>query len=152
MGALYFKIRPGLGGPPSGDSDKHKMHQGHPVHNLNLYLLARAYPPDMSIIDGYLGMEGNGPLFGKPVQWGVAIASRNPVAADCLAAHLMGFPITDIGYLWYCTKKGLGTGDPGQMEIMGAELQECYHRFTPPPDFEVQKGWRDERVAALIGL
>ena len=151
MGGLYFKIKPGMGGPP-GDSDKHKMHQGHAVQNLNLYLLARAYPADLSIIDGYLGMDGNGPLFGNPVKWGVAIASRDPVAADCLAAHLMGFPLTDIGYLWYCTKKGLGTGELGQMEIVGTDLQECYHKFTPPPDYAAQKRWRDDKVAALIGL
>jgi uncharacterized protein (DUF362 family) len=151
MGGLYFKIRPGMSGPP-GDSDKHKMHQGHAVHNLNLYLLARGYPPDLSIIDGYLGMDGNGPLFGNPVKWGVAIASRDPVAADCLAAHLMGFPLTDTGYLWYCNKKGLGIGDTNQLDIVGAALKECYQQFTPPPDYAAQKRWRDERVASLIGL
>jgi uncharacterized protein (DUF362 family) len=150
MGALYCKPRPE--GGPSMDSDKHKMHQSHAVHNLNLYLLAQAYPPDLSIIDGFLGMEGDGPLDGDPVQWEVAIASRDPVAADCLAAHLMGFPITDIGYLWYCAKKGLGVGDLDQMEIVGTEIRNCFRRFIPPPGYEVQKDWRDKRVAALVGL
>jgi uncharacterized protein (DUF362 family) len=122
------------------------------VHNLNLYLLARAYPPDLSITDGYLGMEGDGPIDGGPVDWKVAIASRDPVAADCLTAHLMGFPLTDTGYLWYCVKKGLGAGDLDKMEIVGAQPRDCYRKFKPPPDYDVQKRWRDERVEALLGL
>jgi len=151
MGALFCRPGPGTGAPPI-DSDKHRMHQGHAVHNLNLYLLARAYPPHLSIIDGYEGMEGDGPIDGDAVAWKVAIASRDPVAADCLTAHLMGFPITEIGYLWYCARKGLGTADLGQMEIIGEQLGDCYRKFTPPPDYQVQRRWRDEKVAALLGL
>ncbi len=151
MGALYCRPNPDMS-IPAVESDKHQMHQGHAVHNLNLYLLTRAYAPDLAIIDGFVGMDGDGPIDGKAVKWKVAIASRDPVAADCLAAQLMGFPITDIGYLWYCAKKGLGAGDPSQMEILGERLRECYCRFRPPPDYEVQKRWRDERVATLLGL
>jgi uncharacterized protein (DUF362 family) len=151
MGSLYCKPGPGAG-IPNPESDKHKMHQGHPVHNLNLYLLTRYCKPDLSIIDGYLGMDGDGPIDGKPVEWQVAIASRDPVAADCLTAHMMGFPITEVGYLWYCAKKGIGVGDLEQMEVLGADVQECCRRFEPPPDYEVQKRWRDEKVASLLGL
>jgi len=151
MGALFCRHIPGIAGPPA-DSDKHRMHQGHAVHNLNLYLLARAYPPDLSIIDGYEGMDGDGPIDGRPVAWKVAVASRDPVAADVLTANLMGFPITDIGYLWYSAKKGLGTGDLDQMQIVGEEMQDCHRKFNPPPDYEVQKQWRDRNVAELLGL
>ena len=134
------------------DSDKRKMHQGFPVHNLNQYLLAEACPPHLSIIDGYIGMEGDGPLFGNPVEWGVAIASHDPVAADCLAAQLMGFDISDIGYLWYCNRKGLGVSDIDQMDILGMEPKDCYHQFMPHSTFEAQKVWRDTRVSKLLGL
>jgi uncharacterized protein (DUF362 family) len=151
MGALYCKPRVG-GIGVSPDCEKIKMHQGHPVHNLNLYLLTKIYPPHLSIIDGYLGMEGDGPVGGTQVKWGIAVASQDPVAADCLTAHLMGFPITETGYLWYCDKKGLGNGDLSRMEIIGADPQQCIHHFAPPPTYEAQKKWRDARVAALIGL
>lgn len=151
MGCLYCKPGPGAG-IPNPESDKHKMHQGHAVHNLNLYLLTRSWKPDLSIIDGYMGMDGDGPIDGKPVEWGVAIASRDPVAADCLAARLMGFPTTEVGYLWYCVQKGIGVGDLEQMEVLGASVQDCYRRFEPPPDYEVQRRWRDDRVMSLLGL
>ncbi len=151
MGALYCKPRVG-GIGVSPDCEKLKMHQGHPVHNLDLYLLTKKYPPHLSIIDGCLGMEGDGPVGGTQVKWGIAIASQDPVAADCLAAHLMGFPLDETGYLWYCAKKGLGVGTLDQMEIIGADPQSCFHRFAPPPTYEAQKKWRDPKVAALLGL
>ncbi len=40
-----------MGGLCYASGDKRKMHQGYPVHNLNLYLLAKAYPLHLSIID-----------------------------------------------------------------------------------------------------
>jgi len=151
MGALYCKPRiGGIGVSP--DCEKLKMHQGYPVHNLDLYLLTKAYPPHLSIIDGYLGMEGDGPVGGTQVKWGITIASQDPVAADCLAAHLMGFPLDETGYLWYCAQKGLGHGSLDQMDIIGADPQTCFHRFAPPPTYTAQKQWRDAKVAALLGL
>jgi uncharacterized protein (DUF362 family) len=133
-------------------SDKRKMHQGYPVHNLNLYLLASACPPHLSVIDGYVAMEGNGPTDGDPIDWRIAIASQDPVAADCLAARLMGFDVSDIGYLWYCYRKGLGVGESSQMEILGADPQNCYRRFQPPPTYQAQRNWRDDKINNLLGI
>src|SRR5271157_855076 len=95
-------------GALADNGDKGRMHQGHPVHNLNLYLLAKMYPLQLSVNDGFTGMENDGPIRGTGVDWGVAVSSCSPVAADCLAAQLMGFDINDIGYLWYLQKMGLG--------------------------------------------
>lgn len=139
-----------MGGLSYTHGDKQNMHQGYPVHNLNLYLLAKAYPPHLSIIDGFTGMEGNGPVFGNPVEWGVTIASCDPVAADCLAAQLMGFEISDIGYLWYCQRKGLGVGDMSEMDILGLNPNDCYHRFRPHLTYGEQKHWRDEKISVIL--
>jgi len=132
--------------------DKIKMHQGYPVHNLNLYLLAKAYPPQLSIIDGFTGMEGNGPISGNPVTWGVAVISCDPVAADCLTAQMMGFNVSDIGYLWYCKRKGLGVGDIGDMDILGVNPKECYCKFKPHITYEEQKHWRDKSISKILKI
>ncbi len=97
-------------------------------------------------------MEGDGPMDGDPIDWGVAIASQDPVAADCLAARLMGFDIQDIGYLWYCYRKGLGAGELSQMEILGADPQDCHRRFQPPPSYQAQRNWRDDKVNDLLKI
>jgi len=141
-----------MGGLINIDKDKRKMHQGYPVHNLDLYLLAKAYPLQLGVIDGFIGMEGDGPVFGEPVDWGVAVSSCTPVAADCLAARLMGFNITDTGYLWYCQKKGLGVSEMSEMNIVGDNPKDCYRKFRPHSTFEAQKNWQDEGVSKLLGI
>lgn len=141
-----------MGGLSYPHGDKIKMHQGYPVINLNLCLLAEWYPPHLSIIDGFTGMEGEGPCFGDPVDWEIAIASCDSVAADCLAAQLMGFSISDIGYLWYCRKKGLGVSEMSEMEILGVNLNNCYHRFRPHSAYEEQKHWRNEAINKILKI
>jgi hypothetical protein len=44
-----------------------------------------------TIIDGIVGMEGAGPMQGDPVESNVVIAGSDPVAADMVAARVMGF-------------------------------------------------------------
>ena len=139
-----------MGGLSFTHGDKRRMHQGYPAHNLNLYLLAAAYPPHLSIIDGFIGMEDDGPVFGDSVEWGVVVTSCDPVAADCLAAQLMGFEVSDIGYLWYCQRKGLGVGDMRDMDMLGANPKDCYHRFQPHSTYEEQKYWRDEKISKIL--
>ncbi len=141
-----------MGGLSYPHGDKIKMHQGYPVINLNLCLLAEWYPPHLGIIDGFTGMEGEGPCFGDPVDWGIAIASCDSVAADCLAAQLMGFSISDIGYLWYCRKKRLGVSELSEMEILGANPNNCYHRFRPHSAYEEQKHWRNEAINKILKI
>ncbi len=139
-----------MGGLSYPHGDKQTMHQGYPAHNLNLYLLAQLCLPQLSIVDGFIGMEGNGPVSGSPTEWGVTITSCDTVAADCLAAQLMGFEISDIGYLWYCQKKGLGVADLSKMDILGLDPSDCYHRFRPHSGYDEQKYWRDEKINLIL--
>lgn len=45
----------------------------------------------LSVVDGIVGGEGNGPHAADPKPCGVVIAGTHPVAVDCVAATLMGF-------------------------------------------------------------
>ncbi|MBI4216686.1 MAG: DUF362 domain-containing protein [Chloroflexi bacterium] len=134
------------------DNDRQRMHQGFPTQNLNLYLVARRFRPHLSVIDGYWGMEGDGPGAGHAVSWDVAIASVDPVAADCLASELMGFPVAQVGYLSYCVRGGLGAGRLEDMEIRGADPEACRHLFRPHPTHQHQRAWADSRIDAFLAL
>lgn len=123
-------------------NDKIKMHQGFPVINLNLYRLAKIVPPHLSIIDGYNGMEGNGPVRGEEVDFGIAIASIDPVAADSLAAKLMGFDPSQIGYLVYCHKGSLGELESSNMNIIGEKVEGCIRNFKPHSSYKAQLQWQ----------
>jgi uncharacterized protein (DUF362 family) len=124
-------------------SDKMKMHQSYPVINLNLALLAPMVAPNLSVIDGFEGMEGNGPSEGDPVPWRIALASTDALAADTIATTLMGFAPNDVGYLYYCQRTGLGVGDPDQIEMVGnATMADCARRFRPHDTVRRQRRWR----------
>jgi uncharacterized protein (DUF362 family) len=123
-------------------SDKFAIHQGYHGINLNLYTLAKVIAPHLSVIDGFVGMEGYGPSSGDPVDLRVAIASTDFLAADTVATRLMGFDPDEVGYLHYCKLGGLGAGDLKDIEIVGnATIEECRRRFKPHPTYREQLQW-----------
>ncbi|KAB8145764.1 DUF362 domain-containing protein [Chloroflexia bacterium SDU3-3] len=124
-------------------SDKIAMHQGYPAMNLNLALLAPYVYPHLAVIDGFEAMEGEGPIHGDPVPWRVAMASADALAADTLAAWLMGFDPALVGYLRHCCAIGLGVGDLGQIATRGnVEPQSVRRSFRPHPADAQQQQWQ----------
>jgi len=62
----------------------------------------------VAIVDGIVGMAGDGPLFGTGVPHGVLAAGADPVAVDTTCARLMGFDPQKVGYLWLAGWAGVG--------------------------------------------
>lgn len=123
-------------------SDKFAMHQGYPVLNLNLYVLARRVFPHLSVVDGWVGMEGDGPAHGEPVETQWAVASTDFLAADATAARLMGFDPHQVGYLHYCALGGLGRMDPEEIDLVGnVSLEEVRRGFRPHREHHLQVQW-----------
>ncbi|MEA3408514.1 MAG: DUF362 domain-containing protein [Chloroflexota bacterium] len=121
---------------------KSRAHQGHKGIHMNLYKLAYHVAPQLAVIDGFRAMEGNGPVGGSPVDWRMAVASTDFVAADSLTAQLMGFDMEDVGYIYYCSLKGLGHGERAAMEIVGnARFEEVQRDFKPHRTYERQLHW-----------
>jgi uncharacterized protein (DUF362 family)/NAD-dependent dihydropyrimidine dehydrogenase PreA subunit len=59
--------------------------------------IEKTVKPDLNIIDGIWGLEGNGPgSAGTPIKSNVIIAGTNPYAVDIIASELMGFKSNDI--------------------------------------------------------
>lgn len=121
---------------------KSRCHQDIPGININLFRMARYVAPHLAILDGFVAMEGNGPCSGEAVDWRVAIASTDFVAADSLCSDLMGFPPHEVGYLHYCHLMGLGQGDPSAMEIVGNVTPDAVRRrFKPHRDIAREREW-----------
>lgn len=55
--------------------------------------------PDFAIVDGIVGMEGNGPTQGTPKPCGVLVMGDDPVAVDSTCARIMGLLPERIDYL-----------------------------------------------------
>jgi uncharacterized protein (DUF362 family) len=125
-----------------GGSSKMAMHQGIPVLNLNLALVASMVWPHLAVIDGWQGMEGEGPGSGDPVDWRVALAGTDPLAVDVLTASLMGFDAERIGYLQYCHRLELGVGRVKEVDVVGnVEPEEVWCSFAPHPIYQRQLAW-----------
>lgn len=56
----------------------------------------------LHIMDGIVGMEGEGPSAGSPRRFGVMFASENGPALDYAAAVMMGFDWRKVPIIWQC--------------------------------------------------
>ncbi len=124
--------------------DKGKIHQGLKEMNHNLLLFAKKRMPDLASIDGFYGMEGEGPIDGNMLRCEVAIASTDSLAADRVGLEIMGIDPEDVGYLVYCGRKNLGEYDLGKINVIGAELEECKSkkRFRLSSTIKEQLLWK----------
>jgi uncharacterized protein (DUF362 family) len=61
--------------------------------------LHRVFPRVFTIVDGIVGMEGNGPIQGLPKAAGVLVAGRDMVAVDATCCRIMGIDPQMVGYL-----------------------------------------------------
>jgi uncharacterized protein (DUF362 family) len=57
------------------------------------------FPRQFAIVDGIVGMEGNGPVQGAPKRVGVLVAGRDPVAVDATCCRIMAVDPLKIRYL-----------------------------------------------------
>jgi uncharacterized protein (DUF362 family) len=55
--------------------------------------------PQLAIVDGIVGMEGDGPILGTPKQVGVLVVGANLPAVDATAARIMGIDPDRVRYL-----------------------------------------------------
>lgn len=109
---------------------------------LDIVELAQLMWPGLSVIDGFVGMEGDGPVFGKAIYVGVAITSLDPLSADRVSCEIMGVEFSKVGYLYYCAERGLGEADINKIKILGASVKECFVPFKLHSFVEEQYRWR----------
>ncbi len=130
-------------------NDKAKMHAGSPSQkyiNFNLFLMAQRVRPDFAVLDGFEGVEGNGPADGDPVDHRVALAGPDWVSVDRMGVELMGIPFEDIGYLNYCAEAGLGQADRSKIQIIGPDPGAHVIKYRLHDNIERQYNWRDEII------
>lgn len=99
--------------------------------NPTILGLYQSIPPVISIVDGIIGMEGNGPLFGKPVQHGLLAAGSDPLAVDIICAQLMGFSIEAILHLSGAAWAGIGQAK--RIETRGISPDQLQQHYEAPP-------------------
>jgi len=111
------------------DRNKPSMHK-----SLNGILLEvnKSIRRHLILVDGIVGMEGNGPLLGEPVQTGVIIAGTRPVSVDATCSRIMGFDPSQISHIKTCSEGSLGMLDAEKINIVGQEVRAVARSFAPP--------------------
>ncbi|HLC39151.1 MAG TPA: DUF362 domain-containing protein [Patescibacteria group bacterium] len=122
--------------------DRSKLHAGPKAINLSIAKIAKKVWPSLSVLDGFWGMEGNGPVEGEKVEFKTAIASLDAMAADVMGTILMGYNPQEIGYLSELANQKMGTADPLKMIIMGGNWRTMVRKFKPHESYQQQLKWQ----------
>jgi uncharacterized protein (DUF362 family) len=134
------------GAKPGGEMDRTNrflVHGGgvRGIH-YNLVALAPRLHPHLAVIDGFEGMEGEGPVDGTPVDHRVCVVSNDWLAADTVSAELMGLGIGKVGHLTYAAQAGLGQADLNKIEILGPALKDYIKIYKQPANIEQLLSWQ----------
>ncbi len=123
-------------------NEKRKFHVGLRQTHYNIMVTAQRLNWGATVIDGYEGMEGNGPNSGTPVASRIALASTDVVAADRIAAETMGIDPEWMGYVKYCGSIGLGQFDTAKIDVIGAKVADVKKSYRMHPDIERELKWQ----------
>lgn len=102
--------------------------------------LHHLFPKQFAIVDGIVGMEGNGPIQGTPKAAGVLVAGRDPAAVDATCCRVMGIDPKKIEYLRIArSEENLGENAFRQV---GENIRAVR------TDFQLIEEWKSIRLAA----
>lgn len=102
----------------------------------NLVKVGKLIMPDLVVLDGWRGMEVDGPVYGRPKKLEVAIASGDPIAADAVGAKVIGFKVEKIAYLHLLAKVGKGNLYP--KNLVGEKVDKVSQKFQPHRHYKYQ--------------
>ena len=84
--------------------------------------------PTLTVIDGFVGMEGRGPVNGDPVKMDTIIAGADPVATDATASRVMGIDPQTIEHIKWGHERGLG--EMYDVEVVGDGVDAVKRIFS----------------------
>lgn len=119
----FFGVMPGIvyGWP------KNVLH----YHGIpeSIYDINATVAPSLTIVDGVVGMEGDGPIMGTPKPLGCVIVGRNTPAVDATCARLMQLNPYGVDYLTASSGR-LGPIHEHNITQRGERIRDLSQRFA----------------------
>ena len=84
---------------------------------------------DLTIVDAVIGMEGQGPHTGTPIEMGLIIAGTDTVAVDSVTGACMGFEPKEIPAVRIAYHDGLGEMRLDHIDVAGAPIESVMRHF-----------------------
>ena len=78
--------------------------------------------PCLTLMDGVVAMEGDGPAGGKLRELGILLASEDAVALDAVACRVIGLDPLAVETTRFAAERGLGIGRLERIELLGEPL------------------------------
>lgn len=103
------------------------------IHDTLVDLLTiqqEIHPGIFAVMDGTFAGDGPGPRAMRWHEKDILLASADQVAIDAVSARLQGFDPLSLRFIRLAHEKGLGIGDPSQIEIVGYDIEH-----EPPWNF-----------------
>lgn len=86
----------------------------------------------LTVVDGIMAMEGNGPANGSLVPMYLIIAGTNPLATDMVAANVMGFEPYEVPTFDCAISIGMQPQSLAGIEVRGKRIQDVQRMFARP--------------------
>ncbi|HOS69794.1 MAG TPA: DUF362 domain-containing protein [Bacillota bacterium] len=99
------------------------------LHNF-IAAMGEVLPIDITLLSGMNGMVWTGPSDGKAVSSNLIVAGTDPVAADAVAARMMGLLPQAVHYLFELHRRGLGQADIKKINMKGVPIVQAEEMFS----------------------
>jgi uncharacterized protein (DUF362 family) len=97
--------------------------------------------PHFAIVDGIVGMEGDGPIMGDPVQANVMVMGTNLAAVDASCARIMGISPYKVPHLRFASGR-IGSINEASIEQRGENIYAVRKDFKLLESISAQKKLR----------
>lgn len=124
-------------------NDKRIYHGGIRQTHYDIMLTAQRMKANwgLAVLDGYEGMEGNGPSQGTPIASRCAIASPDFIACDRIGVEAMGIDPAWMAYLQWCEQVGVGHYSRDRIELRGDSLESVKQSYRMHADIDRELQW-----------
>lgn len=94
--------------------------------------------PVLEIVDGTFGQQGLGPIFGETVKMDLIVGSKDLVACEAVTGLIMGYEVDEVNITKECAKRGIGTCDLNEIEVIGCQIDDVKKRFKRSSEVEIE--------------
>lgn len=115
--------------PSDQQQGAHRIDLGQKM--ADLYRVRKA---DLTIVDSIIGMEGQGPHAGSPIEMNLMVAGTDTVAVDAVTCSIMGFQPMEIPAVRCAGTDGLGEIDLAKIDVVGEKVADVMKHFKRPND------------------
>jgi uncharacterized protein (DUF362 family)/Pyruvate/2-oxoacid:ferredoxin oxidoreductase delta subunit len=100
----------------------HYNYRKHEDFHRMLVDVFSAIKPHLTIMDGIIAMEGDGPSLGDLRKLGIVLASQDTVALEAVALNIIGLDPKAFFMTKYAHEKGLGDNDIKRINVVGEAI------------------------------